>query len=214
MKLLPRFLFALVAAGAIASQSAAAKEALPASPPASSPFAGIAAATETVAEATPSSQPALPPNLFKADLEDQAKHMQWQRKFSRESWDWHLYSTKLLLYVVMSIVAFGLLITYLQFTRDGAKVLRSLKAMPSAPAGSGPSGEDTATPVADGAPSTLKLSAAGIEITSQVIGLLVLAFSLGFFYLYVKVVYPMQEVELQKHAQSVTSSDGDSSGKK
>lgn len=214
MNLLPRFLLALVATGALASHPATAIEGLPASTTASSPFAGIAAATEKAAEPKTSSQPSLPPDLFKSDVEDQAKHMQWQRKFSRDSWDWHLYSTKLLLYVVMSIVAFGLLITYLQFTRDGAKVLKTLKAMPSDPAGADPSGKDTATLAVAGAPSTLKLSAAGIEITSQVIGLLVLACSLGFFYLYVKVVYPMQEVELQKQAQSVTSADGDSSVKK
>ena len=211
MKLLYRLTLVVVAAGAIAGHTASAKEVRPAIAPASSAFAGVAAATETAVEAKTATQAALSPDLLKSDLEDHAKHLQWQRKFSRESWDWHLFSTKLLLYVVMSIVAFGLLITYLQFTRDGAKALRS-RSKAIAQASDGQVAKDTAG--AGETPSTVKLSAAGIEITSQVIGLLVLAFSLGFFYLYVKVVYPMQEVELQRHAQSVTATEGDAGGKK
>ena len=43
----------------------------------------------------------------------------------------------------------------------------------------------------DGPSNTFKASAAGVEISSSVIGLLVLVVSLAFFYLYVKEVYPI-----------------------
>ena len=154
----------------------------------------------------------LPPEQAKADLEDFMKYLRWQREFARQSWDWHLFSTKLLMYVVMAIVAFGLLITYLQFTRDGRKLRRIRKR--KAAADKPEEAEEAAFD--DASPSTLKLGLEGIEITSQVIGLLVLAFSLAFFYLYVKVVYPMQEVELQKQAQSASESPsrGDGTSRK
>jgi hypothetical protein len=41
----------------------------------------------------------------------------------------------------------------------------------------------------------IKLSAAGLEMSSPVIGLLILAISLGFFYLYLSQVYPITEVK-------------------
>jgi hypothetical protein len=46
--------------------------------------------------------------------------------------------------------------------------------------------------------SSIKVGAGGLELSSQVIGLIVLALSFGFFYLYVKEVYPM--VEAVSHA--------------
>jgi hypothetical protein len=41
--------------------------------------------------------------------------------------------------------------------------------------------------------STFKMGPGGLELSSQVIGLIVLTLSFGFFYLYVKEVYPMVE---------------------
>jgi hypothetical protein len=40
----------------------------------------------------------------------------------------------------------------------------------------------------------LKISASGVEVSSPVIGLLILAVSLGFFYLYLSQVYPIHEL--------------------
>lgn len=40
----------------------------------------------------------------------------------------------------------------------------------------------------------LKISASGVELSSPVIGLLILAVSLGFFYLYLSQVYPIHEL--------------------
>jgi hypothetical protein len=51
----------------------------------------------------------------------------------------------------------------------------------------------------------LKFGLDGIEVTSQVIGFLVLTLSVAFFYLYVSSVYPMRELELQRHAESTLS---------
>ena len=42
---------------------------------------------------------------------------------------------------------------------------------------------------------TMKLSKDGVEVSSPVIGLLILVVSLGFFYLYLSQVYPITEVK-------------------
>jgi len=196
-----------------AAPSAPAKSA--ASATESSAFAKIAAETDLqVPNAAANGE--MSAGIAKGELDDYASHVKWQRQFARDSWDWHLYSTKLLLYVVMSIVAFGLLITYFQFTRDGRKVKRRLPRVP--PAGDGGAATEDQQSSASLArevltPSSMKIGPAGLEVTSQVIGLLVLGFSLAFFYLYVKIVYPMQEVELQKQAQSAAAPATDADGK-
>lgn len=198
-------------------------------------FAKVAAESSAQAEQQKQIVNALPADLLRKDTEDLAAYVKWQREFARQSWDWHLFSTKLLMYVVLTIVGFGLLITYLQFTRDGRRHIRATRIVgsvaPNAPIAAAAS--MTATAITTGPPaaatavvpaaekpasetvsaSTVKIGPGGLEITSQVIGLLVLGFSLAFFYLYVKVVYPMQEVELQRQADSVSGSPPDSAPK-
>lgn len=122
-----------------------------------------------------------------AEVASIAEGYLWQRDFYKQTWEWHLFSTKVLMVVVLVILGFGLFVTYVQFKREYVD-----RATPTA----GVAGE----PPPSAASGSLKIGPSGLEITSQVIGLLVLAFSLGFFYLYVKEVYPMQEVALQQKA--------------
>lgn len=164
-----------------------------------STFGAIAEATEQRASAPMNEDGTVPPEELKADLQDYARHLRWQREFARDSWNWHLGSTKLLMAVVLAIVAFGLFITYIQFTRDTTALTRA-GAKRLVKAKNEKKGEE-GTDDENDARSTLKIGLDGLEITSQVIGLLVLALSLAFFYLYIKDVYPMQEVELQKEAK-------------
>ncbi|KAF1721703.1 hypothetical protein [Pseudoxanthomonas wuyuanensis] len=188
----------LVAAPALASP--------PSVPAHDSPFAQIA---NEIERETPAGS--IPPQLLLQDREDHAAYLRWQREFSRQSWEWHLRSTKLLMYVVLVIVFFGLFITYLQFTHDRRMTKRLRKAVGGAGAELDelPADNDPPDKAADS--STLKLGPAGLEITSQVIGLLVLGFSLAFFYFYVKDVYPMQELELKQQAKTVPAPSADTS---
>ena len=167
-----------------------------------SPFAGIAGQLEHEATAA-----AAPSTLVRQDREDHAAYLRWQREFSRRSWEWHLHSTRLLMYVVLVIVGFGLFITYLQFTQDRRPRRRGAlpATIPSATGGTDPGQEDHDATTGASPPSSLKLGPAGIEITSQVIGLLVLAFSLAFFYFYIKDVYPMQELGLKEQAKAAAT---------
>lgn len=148
------------------------------------------------------------------NIKGSADHDAWKRGFIESSWMWHLWSTGLLFVLVVGIVCFGLYMTYVQFNRDysawspppqGGKPV----ADGGEPADGGAAGARLAP-----AMNTVKINAGGLELTSQVVGLLVLAFSLAFFYFYVHRVYPMQTEELtqlkDKEAESGASKGSDS----
>jgi hypothetical protein len=123
------------------------------------------------------------------DLNDR----KWKEEFSERSYNWHLFSAKLIFFLVIGIVLFGLYVTYLQFNRDYS----DWSHHPGV-AGTPATGASSEGPAKDAMPprpvSSLKLSAGGLELSSQVIGLIVLALSFAFFYLYLKEVHPMVEV--------------------
>ena len=121
---------------------------------------------------------------------------EWNADFRQRSFEWHLLSTKIIFTLVIVIVVFGLFLTYLQFKKDYTDPV--YVRPPTAP----PEGDPAAAAAAPATPSplrpvtTMKLGPGGLELSSQLIGLAVLAFSLGFFYLYVKEVYPVHETSL------------------
>ena len=131
----------------------------------------------------------------------------WTQEFKQRSFEWHLLTTRIIFGMVVFIVGFGLYITYLQFKRDytdSSYQQTTHERVEIKPA------DGEAAPVAVVVPqksvTTMKLGPGGLELSSQIIGLAVLAFSLGFFYLYVKEIYPMNEVAVEKAvAQSKSS---------
>lgn len=203
MKLLGAILLTALGTVTMSALAAEKQQVAPSSP---SPFAEIREkADRTVAPAA--SAPQLSSELAEADLKSYAQYLKWQRTFAIDSWEWHLLSTRILMAVVLAIVACGLWFTYLQFTKE----LKPAALVPPAPPPPPPAGQADPVNLPPGQPgngggSTFKAGPAGIEITSQVVGLLVLAFSLAFFYLYVKEVYPMQEGELRKQAEAADTS--------
>jgi hypothetical protein len=141
--------------------------------------------------------------LAAQDQADYVRYVRWQREYSRRGWEWHLFLTQLLFCIVLGIVAFGLLVTYLQFRRDytGRRARPRANAAKPAPDAAPPPGPTQP------APSTLKIGPEGLELTSQVVGLLVLAMSLAFFYFYVKEVYPMREIAREAAAPAPASAE-------
>jgi hypothetical protein len=147
------------------------------------------------------------------NIEGNAAHDQWKRGFIESSWIWHLWSTGLLFFLVVGIVCFGLYMTYVQFNRDYSAWSPPPQAGKPVLA-TGDEAADAAAGALRLAPAlhTVKINAGGLELTSQVVGLLVLAFSLAFFYFYVHRVYPMQTEELtqlrDKEADNKTGHGG------
>ncbi|PCR96093.1 hypothetical protein CP336_13915 [Pseudomonas fluorescens] len=92
-----------------------------------------------------------------------------EREQARSQIEWQLTTTKLIFAVVVCITLSGVIFCWVQFLRVGVG--------------------RTKTAVAD-----LEISAAGIKVTSPVLGVVVLALSLVFFYLYLQFVYPIRVV--------------------
>lgn len=84
-----------------------------------------------------------------------------------EVFAWQHVSTIIIFAVVIGLVLAGIWFAWKQFERDKDK----------------PATENT-----------LELTAKGLKITSSVLGVIILTLSLGFFYLYLVYVYPIQEV--------------------
>lgn len=94
-------------------------------------------------------------NYFEFGLSHRQKVLEWQ----------HL-STKIILFVVLTLVGMGLYFAWVQFQRGETQ----------------------------NADNKIELSAEGLKISSPVLGVIILALSLGFFYLYLAHVYPITEI--------------------
>jgi hypothetical protein len=95
----------------------------------------------------------------------QTDYYVWSLGYTRSTFEWQYASTIVIFIVVMLLICCGLYFSYLQF-----------KTAARAP---------TTT--------SIKLGKDGLEINSEVIGLLILFLSVGFFYLYLANVYPISE---------------------
>ena len=251
------------------------------------PFEALAAADTTASQAAEEDARLLREYVNTARRMS-LEHAQWNQDFVRDSWEWHLLSTKILMGVVLSILGFGLLLTYFQLTTPPLRRIRSTRSEqllreaisatppgtgastpaasppppptavtttdpattsipaaaaineaatqanggapttgaqilqppngPSPPASPGTANVPSPPPAADTSSSgtgnatsdtsedalvtTLKIGLDGLEITSQITGVIILGLSLAFFYLYAKNVYPVQQADLQQSSHS------------
>lgn len=90
----------------------------------------------------------------------------------QEVFRWQLLSSRVIFVMVIFLVLVGVYFSWLQF-RTTMK-------------GASPSGEPGET--------TFEASASGFKISSPVLGVIILAISLAFFYLYLVHVYPIDEI--------------------
>lgn len=96
----------------------------------------------------------------------------WLQDFERRSWEWHLFSTKLIFFLVVGIVAFGMFIAWLQFRHDTDLQRDRSKG--------------------DDADYDMSASLQSVSIKSKTIGAVILLASAGFFLMYLIHVYPME----------------------
>ncbi len=101
----------------------------------------------------------------------------------RQAFEWHAFSTKVLFCCVIALTVMGLVLSWREFGKYyGTKRAAPTDAVPTTATSASPP------------PSVFKVSAQGLEVTSSLIGFLVLSVSLAFFYLYVVNVYPLHEL--------------------
>ena len=84
--------------------------------------------------------------------------------------EWQLYSSKLLFVIVLLLVFSGIILSALQFYAGYKEQQNNILS------------------------TEFSASIKGIKISSPVIGLIILALSLGFFYLYLVYIFPIEEI--------------------
>lgn len=102
-------------------------------------------------------------NYYEIGLQQRTKTFRWQ----------HI-STQVIFFVVLALVALGIYFAWIQFKHDmGAneKIINKGEVKEH----------------------SLELSTSGIKVSSPVLGVIILALSLAFFYLYLVYVYPIVE---------------------
>src|ERR1700674_178693 len=94
--------------------------------------------------------------------------------YSEEVYRWQLVSSKVIFWVVLTVVGVGLVLSWLHFHRSFQEDDKDKKSLEK----SHSSEQST-------------IYAFGVKISSSVIGLVILAISIIFLYLYLKFVYPI-----------------------
>lgn len=108
-------------------------------------------------------------------------------KHNRIVFEWQLYSSRVIFWVVLSLVAIGIFFSGVQFY----KALRA----PQPNTKSERLSELT----------ELEISARGLKVSSPVLGVIILVISLAFLYLFLVHVYPIKHVRDQSFSQSVSN---------
>ena len=97
----------------------------------------------------------------------------WYDAYLRRIFNWQFYSTVVLFLVVVALVSFGLYFAYMQFKLSSH--------------------------VVDATPQEPKISAHEVVLKSSFLGVVILAFSLAFFFLYLRYVYPITPTDLGRN---------------
>jgi hypothetical protein len=123
---------------------------------------------------------------FKAAYEHQA----WSLGYRQRAYEAHHSYTFWVFVLVCALVLLGMYLSLREFglesRRREALLDRLVKRV---------RGEKVPEPEAETAAvaNQLELGASGVKVTSPVLGVIILVVSMGFFYLYLKTVYPIQE---------------------
>ena len=127
------------------------------------------------------------------DLEDEAtRSLCWEAFRARlryyenglaqraRAFAWQHFSTQVIFFAVLGLVVVGVTFAWMQFRLDLKKPAAGTRS-PGAGAAGQPEHE-------------VEISPQGIKVSSPVLGVVILALSLGFFYLYLVYVYPITEL--------------------
>jgi hypothetical protein len=127
--------------------------------------------------------PASEPQTQAADSDPRAtEYAAWHDKYVERVYEWQYYSSMILFLVVLALVVSGLYFAYMQF-----KV--SLQV-----AGTKPADQE------------LTIDAHGVVLKSSFLGVVILAFSLAFFFLYLRYVYPITATDFRQSVAATRTS--------
>ena len=100
--------------------------------------------------------------------------------------EWQLLSSKIIFVIVITLVSIGIYFSWLQF-RAGMVAQDKRQSQEDKPADEGDQDAERDTR------TTVRFSGKGIEVSSPVLGVIILTISLAFLYLYLVYVFPIEE---------------------
>lgn len=115
----------------------------------------------------------------------------------RRVYEWQLFSSRLIFYVVVLLVLSGIYFAGVQFhagLRGGrSKSKAAMKTDSEGTQGGTASASEDAPGTTKAAPvvTQLEVSPTGIKVSSPILGVIILVISFAFFYLYLRYVYPV-----------------------
>jgi len=127
-------------------------------------------------------------------------HYRWKIEYTQKAFEAHHIYTMFVFILVCGLVALGMWLSYREFERGargnlGVPEPKSAgKGMGLQDAAAGTTGAvaHSASP-AESQGSTFEMGTSGVKVSSPVLGVIILVVSMGFFYLYLKTVYPIEE---------------------
>jgi hypothetical protein len=135
------------------------------------------------------------PELQKADL----KYSLFAFSIRQKAFEWQHFSTKVIFWSVLGVVVLGLGLSCVQFAfAYYAPPWSRRKRMKKGSANERPTEPRESV-------TTIEVSTNAFKITSSVLGVIILALSIIFFFLYLKFVYPITEVTEAQPALSETA---------
>ena len=110
--------------------------------------------------------------LYEKSLQDYYAYRSKGLEHRRSVFEWQLFSAKIIFIIVILLVAIGILFAAIQFKQGISK--------------QNDASSDLST--------ELELSTQSVRINSPVLGVIILFISLGFFYLYLVHIYPIENI--------------------
>lgn len=137
--------------------------------------------------------------LTEQEKEAQVEYWTYAYHNTRHVFEWNYISTILIFFIVVLLVLSGLGFAAWQLRYSmqlGSKRMQIMEAHAAAltAAAAGSNTASAAIASEDTNDTTLKISATGLEVHSATLGVIILAFSMCFFYMYLKFVYPIQAI--------------------
>lgn len=128
-------------------------------------------------------------NYSKSLQREKYEYEIWVIKYNKKLYEYQHFSSKILLGISIIVLTCGLYFSYIQFKNKTTIHNITIKNKQD------PENKEEFLEQDDDSKTSLKIGATGIEISSSIIGLLILCVSLAFFYLYIANIYPIESSE-------------------
>ena len=125
------------------------------------------------------------------------EHQVWVLQYRQRAYEQHHRNSMWVFLLVCALVVLGMYLSLREFNLDSrrreALIAQLSKRLRRVAAGKADDAKAEAEDSGAGPVTTLGIDPTGVKLTSPVLGVIILVVSMGFFYLYLKTVYPINE---------------------